>query len=311
VSRYRRVAKAGTRRPAPAGPLTWRVSDASVVQNGTVSTAVRLCFCAPNLGKHQRAQRLPAIRRLRPTLAPERMRVGFAGHLPTLFSIYSRLPDFIHPFRGFTEHLNAKDSLMTAPGSAPATLVPLPEQAGGCCKQSSSLIEMMLIPSRSGRIELADSSSFTAKSEPESTSAPRGDVERPCKNWRRTFPNSSAALERGRVFNTGHRPHIDASMSISFHVLQMATKKDEEKERRLVFEQVSLVSGFIMSLRSRKMLVRTVFNRFASPAGRRVGDCALPAERLIWLYRLIDSVHRSIIPLSERRLGDSGDLNRR
>lgn len=123
----------------------------------------------------------------------------------------------------------------TAPGSAPATLVPLPEQAG--CKPKLQLIEYDAHSFQEREIELADLESLHSSRVNWINVGGLGDVET-LQKLGEHFRIHPLALED--VFNTGQRPHIDEYEKQLFIVLQMAY---EETEGELVFEQVSLVLG--------------------------------------------------------------------
>ncbi|MGA8479447.1 MAG: CorA family divalent cation transporter [Chthoniobacterales bacterium] len=123
----------------------------------------------------------------------------------------------------------------TAPGSAPATLVPLPEQAG--CKPKLRLIEYDAHSFQEREIELANLESLHSSRVNWINVGGLGDVET-LQKLGEHFRIHPLALED--VFNTGQRPHIDEYEKQLFIVLQMAY---EETEGELVFEQVSLVLG--------------------------------------------------------------------
>ena len=123
----------------------------------------------------------------------------------------------------------------TAPGSAPATLVALPEQAGS--KPKLQLIEYDAHSFQEREIEVSDLDSIHSSRVSWINIGGLGDVETLQKVGEH-FQIHPLALED--VFNTGQRPHIDEYDDQLFIVLQMAY---EETEGELVFEQVNLLLG--------------------------------------------------------------------
>ena len=103
----------------------------------------------------------------------------------------------------------------TAPGSAPATLVPLAEQAG--CKPKLQLIEYDAHFFQEREIELADLVSLHSSRVNWINVGGLGDVET-LRKLGEHFRVHPLALED--VFNTGQRPHLDEYEDQLFIVLQ-------------------------------------------------------------------------------------------
>src|SRR6266550_1120230 len=123
----------------------------------------------------------------------------------------------------------------TAPGSAPATLVALPEQAG--CKPKLQWIEYDAHSFQEREIEVSDLDSIHSSKVSWVNVGGLGDVNtlRKLGDYFRIHP---LALED--VFNTGQRPHIDEYEDQLFMVLQMVY---QEEQGELVFEQMSVFLG--------------------------------------------------------------------
>lgn len=182
-----------------------------------------------------------------------------------------------------------------APGSAPATLIPLPEQAG--CKPKLQLIEYDAHSYQEREIELADLESLHSSRVNWINVGGLGDVETLQKVGER-FRIHSLALED--VFNTGQRPHIDEYENQLFIVLQMAY---EETEGELVFEQVSLVLGDHYVITIQEDAATDVFEPIRKRLREGLGHARFLRSDYL-AYTLIDAVIDQYFPLSEA-LGDS------
>src|SRR2546429_9485040 len=117
-----------------------------------------------------------------------------------------------------------------APGSAPATLVALPEQVG--CKPKLQLIEYDAHSFQEREIEVSDFDSIHSSKVSWINVGGLGDVER-LRKLGEHFRLHPLSLEDG--FNMGQRPHMDEYDDQLFVVLQMAS---EEKEGIFCFHQV-------------------------------------------------------------------------
>jgi len=183
----------------------------------------------------------------------------------------------------------------TAPGSAPATLVPLPEQAG--CKPKLQLIEYDAHSFQEREIELADLESLHSSRVNWINVGGLGDVET-LQKLGEHFRVHPLALED--VFNTGQRPHIDEYEKQLFIVLQMA---HEETEGELVFEQVSLVLGDHYVITIQEDAATDVFEPVRKRLREGLGHVRFLRSDYL-AYTLIDAVIDQFFPLSEA-LGDS------
>ena len=183
----------------------------------------------------------------------------------------------------------------TAPGSAPATLVPLPEQAG--CKPKLQLIEYDAHSFQEREIELADLESLHSSRVNWINVGGLGDVET-LQKLGEHFRVHPLALED--VFNTGQRPHIDEYEKQLFIVLQMAY---EETEGELVFEQVSLVLGDHYVITIQEDAATDVFEPVRKRLREGLGHVRFLRSDYL-AYTLIDAVIDQFFPLSEA-LGDS------
>jgi magnesium transporter len=183
----------------------------------------------------------------------------------------------------------------TAPGSAPATLVALPEQAGS--KPKLQLIEYDAHSFREREIELSDLDSIQSSRVSWINIGGLGDVET-LRKVGEHFRIHPLALED--VFNTGQRPHIDEYDDQLFIVLQMAY---EETEGELVFEQVSLLLGKHYVITIQEDAAADVFEPVRKRLREGLGNARfLHSDYLA--YTLIDAVIDQYFPLSEA-LGDS------
>jgi magnesium transporter len=183
----------------------------------------------------------------------------------------------------------------TAPGSAPATLVALPEQAGS--KPKLQLIEYDAHSFQEREIELSDLDSIQSSRVSWINIGGLGDVETLQKVGEH-FRIHPLALED--VFNTGQRPHLDEYDDQLFIVLQMAY---EETEGELVFEQVSLLLGKHYVITIQEDAAADVFEPVRKRLREGLGNARfLHSDYLA--YTLIDAVIDQFFPLSEA-LGDS------
>jgi magnesium transporter len=183
----------------------------------------------------------------------------------------------------------------TAPGSAPATLVALPEQAGS--KPKLQLIEYDAHSFQEREIELSDLDSIQSSRVSWINIGGLGDVETLQKVGEH-FRIHPLALED--VFNTGQRPHLDEYDDQLFIVLQMAY---EETEGELVFEQVSLLLGKHYVITIQEDAATDVFEPVRKRLREGLGNARfLHSDYLA--YTLIDAVIDQYFPLSEA-LGDS------
>jgi magnesium transporter len=183
----------------------------------------------------------------------------------------------------------------TAPGSAPATLVALPEQAG--CKPKLQLIEYDAHSFQEREIEISDLDSIPSSRVSWINIGGLGDVET-LRKVGEHFRIHPLALED--VFNTGQRPHLDEYDDQLFIVLQMAY---EETEGELVFEQVSLLLGKHYVITIQEDAATDVFEPVRKRLREGLGNARfLHSDYLA--YTLIDAVIDQYFPLSEA-LGDS------
>jgi magnesium transporter len=183
----------------------------------------------------------------------------------------------------------------TAPGSAPATLVALPEQAGS--KPKLQLIEYDAHSFQEREIELSDLDSIQSSRVSWINIGGLGDVET-LRKVGEHFQIHPLALED--VFNTGQRPHLDEYDDQLFIVLQMAY---EETEGELVFEQVSLLLGKHYVITIQEDAAADVFEPVRKRLREGLGNARfLHSDYLA--YTLIDAVIDQFFPLSEA-LGDS------
>jgi magnesium transporter len=183
----------------------------------------------------------------------------------------------------------------TAPGSAPATLVALPEQAGS--KPKLQLIEYDAHSFQEREIEVSDLDSIQSSRVSWINIGGLGDVET-LRKVGEHFQIHPLALED--VFNTGQRPHIDEYEDQLFIVLQMAY---EETEGELVFEQVSLLLGKHYVITIQEDAAADVFEPVRKRLREGLGNARfLHSDYLA--YTLIDAVIDQFFPLSEA-LGDS------
>jgi magnesium transporter len=183
----------------------------------------------------------------------------------------------------------------TAPGSAPATLVALPEQAGS--KPKLQLIEYDAHSFQEREIEVSDLDSIQSSRVSWINIGGLGDVET-LRKVGEHFQIHPLALED--VFNTGQRPHIDEYDDQLFIVLQMAY---EETEGELVFEQVSLLLGKHYVITIQEDAAADVFEPVRKRLREGLGNARfLHSDYLA--YTLIDAVIDQYFPLSEA-LGDS------
>jgi magnesium transporter len=183
----------------------------------------------------------------------------------------------------------------TAPGSAPATLVALPEQAG--CKPKLQLIEYDAHSFQEREIEVSDLDSIHSSKVSWINVGGLGDVETLRKLGER-FRIHPLALED--VFNTGQRPHIDEYEDQLFTVLQMAY---EETEGELVFEQVSLLLGSHYVITIQEDSATDVFEPIRKRLREGRGNARFMRSDYL-AYTLIDAVVDQYFPLSEE-LGES------
>lgn len=183
----------------------------------------------------------------------------------------------------------------TAPGSAPATLVALPEQAGS--KPKLQLIEYDAHSFQEREIEVSDLDSIQSSRVSWINIGGLGDVET-LRKVGEHFQIHPLALED--VFNTGQRPHLDEYDDQLFIVLQMAY---EETEGELVFEQVSLLLGKHYVITIQEDAAADVFEPVRKRLREGLGNARfLHSDYLA--YTLIDAVIDQYFPLSEA-LGDS------
>lgn len=183
----------------------------------------------------------------------------------------------------------------TTPGSAPATLVPLPEQAG--CKPKLQLIEYDAHSFQEREIELADLESIHKSKVNWINIGGLGDVET-VRKLGEHFRIHPLALED--VFNTGQRPHIDEYEDQLFTVLQMAY---QETEGELVFEQVSLLLGDRYVVTIQEDAATDVFEPIRKRLREGLGNARFMRSDYL-AYALIDAVIDQYFPLSEA-LGES------
>ncbi len=183
----------------------------------------------------------------------------------------------------------------TAPGSAPATLVALPEQAG--CKPKLQLIEYDAHSFQEREIEVSDLDSIHSSKVSWINVGGLGDVET-LRKLGEHFRIHPLALED--VFNTGQRPHIDEYDDQLFIVLQMAY---EETEGELVFEQVSLLLGNHYVITIQEDAATDVFEPIRKRLREGLGNARFMRSDYL-AYTLIDAVIDQYFPLSEA-LGDS------
>jgi magnesium transporter len=183
----------------------------------------------------------------------------------------------------------------TAPGSAPATLVALPEQAGS--KPKLQLIEYDAHSFQEREIEVSDLDSIHSSRVSWINIGGLGEVET-LRKVGEHFQIHPLALED--VFNTGQRPHIDEYEDQLFIVLQMAY---EETEGELVFEQVSLLLGKHYVITIQEDAATDVFEPVRKRLREGLGNARfLHSDYLA--YTLIDAAIDQYFPLSEA-LGDS------
>jgi magnesium transporter len=207
----------------------------------------------------------------------------------TLFSLFSGC-GFGHDFRGSMQKLR-----YTTPGSPPATLVPLPEQAGS--KPKLQLIEYDAHAFQEREIEVADLESLHESRMNWINVGGLGDVETLRKLGER-FRIHPLALED--VFNTGQRPHLDEYDDQLFIVLQMAY---QETEGELVFEQVSLFLGERYVITVQEDAAMDVFEPIRKRLREGLGNARFMRSDYL-AYALIDAVIDQYFPLSEA-LGES------
>ncbi len=183
----------------------------------------------------------------------------------------------------------------TAPGSAPATLVALPEQMGS--KPKLQLIEYDAHSFQEREIEVSDLDSIQSSRVSWINIGGLGDVET-LRKVGEHFQIHPLALED--IFNTGQRPHVDEYDDQLFIVLQMAY---EETEGELVFEQVSLLFGKHYVITIQEDAAADVFEPVRKRLREGLGNARfLHSDYLA--YTLIDAVIDQYFPLSEA-LGDS------
>ena len=183
----------------------------------------------------------------------------------------------------------------TAPGSAPATLVALPEQAGS--KPKLQLIEYDAHSFQEREIEISDLDSVHSSRVTWINVGGLGDVEI-LRKVGEHFQIHPLALED--VFNTGQRPHLDEYDEQLFIVLQMAYK---ETEGELVFEQVSLLLGKHYVITIQEDAATDVFEPVRKRLREGLGNARFLRSDYL-AYTLIDAVIDQYFPLSEA-LGDS------
>jgi magnesium transporter len=183
----------------------------------------------------------------------------------------------------------------TAPGSAPATLVALPEQAGS--KPKLQLIEYDAHSFQEREIEVSDLDSIHSSRVSWINIGGLGDVET-LRKVGEHFQIHPLALED--VFNTGQRPHVDEYDDQLFIVLQMAY---EATEGELVFEQVSLLLGKHCVITIQEDPAADVFEPVRKRLREGLGNARFLRSDYL-AYTLIDAVIDQYFPLSEA-LGDS------
>ncbi len=183
-----------------------------------------------------------------------------------------------------------------APGTPPATLVPLPEQAGH--KPKLRLIEYDAHSFQEREIDAIEDVLDSLHDSKVSwiNVDGLGDVET-LQKLGEHFRIHPLALED--VFNTGQRPHIDEYDDQLFVVLEMAY---HAKEGELVFEQVSIFLG-----RHYVITIQEHSGDVFEPIRRRIRE-GLGSARFLHsdylAYALIDAVIDQYFPLSET-LGES------
>jgi magnesium transporter len=183
----------------------------------------------------------------------------------------------------------------TAPGSPPATLVPLPEQAG--CKPKLQLIEYDAHSFQERKIDVAELEFLHDSRMNWINVGGLGDVEI-LRKLGEHFRIHPLALED--VFNTGQRPHLDGYEDQLFIVLQMAY---QETEGELVFEQVSLFLGDRYVITIQEDDATDVFEPIRKRLREGLGHARFMRSDYL-AYALIDAVIDQYFPLSEA-LGES------
>jgi magnesium transporter len=183
----------------------------------------------------------------------------------------------------------------TAPGSAPNTLVPLPEQAG--CKSKLRLIEYDAHSFDDRAITVDDLDSIHGSKVSWINVGGLGEVETLRKVGER-FRIHPLALED--VFNTGQRPHLDEYEDQLFMVMQMAY---QEAEGELTFEQVSVVLGDRYVITIQEDDATDVFEPIRKRLREGLGNARFMRSDYL-AYTLIDAVIDQYFPLSEE-LGES------
>ncbi|HET9376878.1 MAG TPA: magnesium and cobalt transport protein CorA, partial [Chthoniobacterales bacterium] len=183
----------------------------------------------------------------------------------------------------------------TTPGSPPATLVPLPEQAG--CKPKLQLIEYDAHSFQEREIDVAELEFLHDSRMNWINVGGLGDVEI-LRKLGEHFRIHPLALED--VFNTGQRPHLDEYEDQLFLVLQMAY---QETEGELVFEQVSLFLGdrYVITIQEDDAI--DVFEPIRKRLREGLGHARFMRSDYL-AYALIDAVIDQYFPLSEA-LGES------
>jgi magnesium transporter len=183
----------------------------------------------------------------------------------------------------------------TAPGSAPATLVPIPEQVG--CKPKLRLIEYDAHSFQDRQIEVDDLDSIHGSKVNWINIGGLGEVET-LRKVGQHFRIHPLALED--VFNTGQRPHIDEYEGQLFIVMQMAY---QESEGELTFEQVSLILGERYVITIQEDDSTDVFEPIRKRLREGLGNARFMRSDYL-AYALIDAVIDQYFPLSEE-LGES------
>jgi magnesium transporter len=183
----------------------------------------------------------------------------------------------------------------TTPGSPPATLVPLPEQAG--CKPKLQLIEYDAHSFQEREIDVAELEFLHDSRMNWINVGGLGDVET-LRKLAEHFRIHPLALED--VFNTGQRPHLDEYEDQLFIVLQMAY---QETKGELVFEQVSLFLGERYVITIQEDDAMDVFEPIRKRLREGLGNARFMRSDYL-AYALIDAVIDQYFPLSES-LGES------
>jgi len=201
----------------------------------------------------------------------------------------------IHHFE-VSQNLLMRKFRYHTPGTAPATLVPLPEQAG--CTPKLRLISYDAHSFHDREIETIDELLDSVEGSKVNwiNVDGLGDVET-LRKLGEHFRIHPLALED--VFNTGQRPHLDEYEDQLFIVLQMVY---QEEKGELVFEQMSVFLGdrYVITIQEDP---GDIFEPIRKRLREGRGNARFMRSDYL-AYTLIDAAVDQYFPLSEA-LGDS------